>query len=168
VVIAPGRAPAGQLVVAPVSLRDLPATIVDLVGIGSEPWFPGRSLARFWSPGDGGKALEADDVLAEYEDEELPSSDSDRYWRSLSSEDMVYVRRPGGAEELYNFADDPAEARNLAAGSPDADAALDRLRASLDRLLAPGLGRELRARTSPREGLKRVTATPTPGAQAGS
>ena len=31
-----------------VSLRDLPATIVDLVGLAAGAPFPGRSLARFW------------------------------------------------------------------------------------------------------------------------
>jgi arylsulfatase A-like enzyme len=166
VVIAPGRAPAGKSVAAPVSLRDLPATVVDLVGLGRESWFPGRSLARIWSQSDGGKAVEANDVLAENEDEELPSSDSNRYWRSLSSEAMVYVRRPGGAEELYNFAADPAEAHNLA-DTPDAGATLDRLRASLDRILTPGPGRDVRARTSPQDGLKRAIATPAAGAHTG-
>ena len=31
-----------------VSLRDLPATIVDLLGLGAGSPFPGTSLARFW------------------------------------------------------------------------------------------------------------------------
>ncbi len=38
-----------------VSLRDLPATIVDLVGQGNGSPFPGESLARFW--GDPGQRV---------------------------------------------------------------------------------------------------------------
>lgn len=43
----PGRLPRGCRIAAPVTLRDLPATIAGLVG-GAHP-FPGRSLARFWT-----------------------------------------------------------------------------------------------------------------------
>ena len=44
----PGGAFAGRTVSAPVSLRDLPATLADLSGMEDSP-FPGRSLARYWS-----------------------------------------------------------------------------------------------------------------------
>ena len=56
-VIAPGRVPSGQIISAPVSLRDLPATVVDLVGLELESSFPGRSLARFWDPGSRRRPL---------------------------------------------------------------------------------------------------------------
>ena len=39
----PARLPAGGRVGTPVSLRDLPATILDLAGIRGGPAFPGRS-----------------------------------------------------------------------------------------------------------------------------
>ena len=35
------------MVAEPVSLRDIPATIVDLLGVGRDAPFPGRSLAGF-------------------------------------------------------------------------------------------------------------------------
>ncbi len=50
--VGPG-VPSGETVDAPVSLRDLPATIADLTGLGDVAPFPGRSLARFWTPGGG-------------------------------------------------------------------------------------------------------------------
>ena len=48
VIVPPKPAASGQAVTEPVSLRDLPATIVELVGMQSESPFPGSSLARFW------------------------------------------------------------------------------------------------------------------------
>src|SRR5205085_8095982 len=53
VVIAPGRVPAGRRVKEFVSLRDLPATVLDLLRLEGRGWFPGRSLARFWHAGSG-------------------------------------------------------------------------------------------------------------------
>ena len=44
VILSP-TAPAGRVVKQPVSLRDLPATVVDLLGISAKSPFPGRSLA---------------------------------------------------------------------------------------------------------------------------
>jgi arylsulfatase A-like enzyme len=45
----PGRVPEGRRFDAPVSIRDLPATVCDLVGVRAD--FPGESLARFWTDG---------------------------------------------------------------------------------------------------------------------
>ncbi len=47
VILSPA-APAGRVVDSPVSLRDLPATVVDLLGMSAASPFPGRSLAAFW------------------------------------------------------------------------------------------------------------------------
>ena len=41
-------APAGRVVAEPVSLRDLPATVVDLLGLSAGSPFPGHSLAAYW------------------------------------------------------------------------------------------------------------------------
>src|SRR5262249_37650372 len=45
VILTPARRPSGGVVREAVSLRDLPATIVDLVGLRAGSPFPGRSLA---------------------------------------------------------------------------------------------------------------------------
>ena len=49
VIVDPKGVPANRVVAEPVSLRDVPATVVDLLGLGRDAPFPGRSLARFWS-----------------------------------------------------------------------------------------------------------------------
>ena len=46
----PGRIPGGAVIPTAVSTRDIPATVVDLLGLGGSAPFPGRSLARFWQP----------------------------------------------------------------------------------------------------------------------
>ena len=46
VIVDPKGVPAGRVVVEPVSLRDIPATVVDLLGLADGAPFPGRSLAR--------------------------------------------------------------------------------------------------------------------------
>ena len=46
----PGKVPAGLVVKTPVSLRDLPQTVLDLSALpDSGHRFPGASLARFWN-----------------------------------------------------------------------------------------------------------------------
>ena len=50
-VVGPRRVPHGTTVAQPVSLRDLPSTVVDLLGFDSASPFPGRSLARCWASG---------------------------------------------------------------------------------------------------------------------
>ena len=52
VILSPG-APAGRVVDSPVSLRDLPATVVDLLGLSAGSPFPGRSLAAYWRSAPG-------------------------------------------------------------------------------------------------------------------
>jgi arylsulfatase A-like enzyme len=134
-VISPGRVPSGKIISAPVSLRDLPATVVDLAGLGPESSFPGRSLARFWDPGAGANLSAADPVFSEVELDRLPMDHKDKLQRSLTIGDKVYICNARGDEELYNVADDPAEAHNLA-GLADARPALEQFRTSLKRLLA--------------------------------
>ena len=54
-----------------VSLRDLPATIVDLLGLGAGSPFPGISLARFWRNSPSGNvdlSRETDPVVSELRD----------------------------------------------------------------------------------------------------
>ena len=55
VIVPPSGLNPAAVVDETVSLRDLPATIVDLAGQGNGSPFPGESLARFWrtSPPNG-------------------------------------------------------------------------------------------------------------------
>ena len=105
-----------------VSLRDLPATIIELAGLGNGSPFPGRSLSTLWSdpPTQSGRRLRHD-VLSE-----LPSPspairvtvdhqpDVDR-WFHWPKVIMVYILNEGdGTEELYDRREDPRELINRA------------------------------------------------------
>jgi arylsulfatase A-like enzyme len=107
-----------------VSLRDLPATIVDLVGQGKGTPFPGDSLARFWrdSALDGaGSPRDHDPVISELI---APNPGRPNQGRSpasrgplisLAEGNFVYIRNEGdGSEQLFNGRDDPHEIDNRA------------------------------------------------------
>ena len=98
IVIAPDRIPAGATPADPVSLVDLPATILDLLGLGTGE-FPGRSLARAWTGEAGPGHPEA--VM---EEEEMLGAVLGRYH---------YLVRRDGNDELYDAVLDPVETRDL-------------------------------------------------------
>lgn len=126
----PGVVPAGSVVSDPVSLRNLPATILDLLPRDRAPSpFPGRSLARFWKAGPG--AAEDPDPLVTQLDHgpQGPSwypAGKGPMW-SVIGGGLRYIRNGDGREELYDFESDPLEKADLAA-RPEYAAALDRLR----------------------------------------
>jgi arylsulfatase A-like enzyme len=125
-----GHLPAGRTVDAPVSLRDLAATVMNLTAGQSQP-FPGRSLERFWSQRAG--EVPASDTLL------MKVSYSPRLPRGtpVSRGSMHAVQLGGyrlivngdGVEELYDF-DDSLEVNDLSKEPSLADT-LARLRASL-------------------------------------
>ncbi len=104
-----------------VSLRDIPATVVDLVGLGADSPFPGRSLAQLWRDSPAGAVpSDAESVVLS----ELPAPTPNDFGRSparrgpmlsLAEGDFVYIRNQGdGTEELFNERDDPRELTNRA------------------------------------------------------
>lgn len=106
----PPRVPAGARVSRPVSLRDLPRTVVDLLGI-QDSTFPGVSLAEAWS----GSASYPDTMLGELleglVDVEMPTQTP---MHVLVTRDYEYIRQADGTVELYNLVNDPLEEVNLA------------------------------------------------------
>lgn len=111
----PASVPEGASVSEAVTLRDLPATIADLVGLGDTNPFPGTSLRGLWAaPSDSGasspivSALEPGHVLQP----SYPVANGPM--RSLIRDRYHYIRSEGGDEELYDLDDDPQEVRNLA------------------------------------------------------
>jgi arylsulfatase A-like enzyme len=134
-VIGPRGVPSGHVVSEPVSLRDLPATIVDLAGLDGVFPFPGCSLARYWDPGGAGNLLAASPAFAENERVWRPQSHSERFRHSLVVGDMLYIRNAHGDEELYNIKTDPAEAHNLA-GFAEFRPMLEQFRTAMRRVLA--------------------------------
>ena len=116
----PSRLPAGKKVLASVSLRDLPATVIDLLEFENEVNFPGSSLAQYWSDADtlvhGELEAPLSEVLVGIEKPKW----GHKSWpfhrggmKSLVADRYHYIKNGDGSEELYNFETDPQEARNL-------------------------------------------------------
>jgi arylsulfatase A-like enzyme len=134
IILHPGRAPAGEVISKPVSLRDLPASILDLIGLKDQGILPGNSLRRFWEGGRAAEATRDRPILSELFPLNRPSAPGpiDRGpMQSLVWRDYHYIRNGDRVEELYHTTVDPLEATNLAT-SPAAKAVLERMRAGLD------------------------------------
>ena len=107
----PGKVPAGVRVAHPVTLRDLPRTILDLLG-EDDPAFRGTSLRETWQP-DGNYP---DTVFTEVEQTihrpRAPAFHGPM--QSLLTREMHYIRRGDGWEQLFDLTRDPAEYVNVA------------------------------------------------------
>lgn len=136
VIIPPGGRVAGRRIAEPVSLRDIPATAVDLLSRHSASPFPGQSLARHWQPddsiADAGDAMSFSEVALRETISRNPSRPP--AWRgpmqAMTAEGRSYIRNADGREELFDLEADPEESRDLA-GSPDSAAVLARFRSRL-------------------------------------
>jgi arylsulfatase A-like enzyme len=120
-IVPPAGRRAARVVRETVSLRDLPATILDVIGLADGSPFPGRSLASLWREPDAHRdAAAVGPVLSElprpnpYDPNQGRSPAKRGPLLSLAEGDFVYIRNRGdGTEELYNEREDPAEARDL-------------------------------------------------------
>ncbi len=139
VIVLPVRQRAMSVVHETVSLRDLPATILDLVGLRDGSPFPGRSLAVLWS--DPSSRASPDATGAVLSELSRPNPGSPNGGRSparrgplisVAEAEYVYIRNRGdGTEELYNERLDPGEVQNLS-GVEAMQPVLERLRRRLD------------------------------------
>ena len=123
-----------------VSLRDLPATILDLVGVGAGVAY---SWAGRWRISGVTLRAGADSADVGGAISELPMSNpyypnqgrapADRGpLTALAEGDFAYIRNDGdGTEELFNERDDPQEIHNLVQ-VPAMQDVLERLRRHLD------------------------------------
>jgi len=124
--------PEGRRVTQPVTLRNLAATVVDLVGIGPTP-LRGRSLARFWNPNG--------DTTADHIVTSLGRPDGTI--TSIALGRWRYIRNGGsGTEELYDFEHDRLERWNLIE-TDSGRALLPQFRAALTALTGPPVQRQL-------------------------
>ncbi len=134
VLVAPGRVPSGTSVAQTVSLRDIPATLLELVD-GKAAEFPGRSLSRFWK-----SAATSEPVLSEVDDHAKGPANGGRSpvfrgpMKAIRAGQIVYIRNGDGREELYDLAVDPGEEHDLAV-APAALPVLERSRVDLENLL---------------------------------
>ena len=137
VIVFPGRVRPGIRRSEPVSIRDLPATVVDAVGLKDDATFPGSSLLTFATGGVSPDATAP--RLSEVEKHGMaargrswPASAGDMF--SLASQNYHYIVDGKGAEQLYDLTDDVRETRNLA-HLPEMAERLQFFRASLDSLV---------------------------------
>ncbi len=142
VIIPPGGLPSKRVVTEPVSLRDLAATIVDLVDLPADSPFPGKSLARCWDGSSPSLATPADRALSEVVPIDPHNPDPlemvKPHWpiAAVIEGGWAYIRREAdGREELFHLREDAGESHDLA-GSPAARPELERMRGSLRGLTA--------------------------------
>jgi arylsulfatase A-like enzyme len=115
----PGRVPAGRRVDEPVTLRDVPATIIDLSRLDDARAFPGTTLSRYWT---GNVAAGRENVLSK-----VTRASNNPGWYPVSKGDLSsvvfgshhYIRNGDLTEELYDIENDPRELQNLARCHPD-------------------------------------------------
>jgi arylsulfatase A-like enzyme len=138
---------APRVVTDTVSLRDLPSTIVDLLGLEVGAPFPGQSLAPLWrdpasSAGADTRGLGQSTAISEV----IPTDPLDpdpthmlenrAVWASVAEGDSSYIRiLMGGTvhEALFDLRTDPHESRNLVEDVAQ-EPTLQRMRATLDRM----------------------------------
>ena len=122
VILSP-RAPAGRVVSSPVSLRDLPATVVDLLGLSAGSPFPGRSLAAYWETAPGqlpeitSPALTEQAEAAAFQPPPRQGREHPGFQMSLVASGHHYIRHGMGLEQLYDLRADPSERVNLMASA---------------------------------------------------
>ncbi len=137
VILSPS-APAGRVVNAAVSLRDLPATVVDLLGLSAGSPFPGRSLAAYWaSPAARGADPEiTTPAFSEMTDRSAFEEIAPRglgfggFEMSLVVDGHHYTRNGIDGERLFDLTVDRFELDNLIP-RPGAAQTLQRLRKKL-------------------------------------
>jgi arylsulfatase A-like enzyme len=140
VIASPASVPRGQVVEGGVSLHDIPATVVDLLGYEHESPFPGQSLARTWQPPQTGIAPAVSLAFSELHTpiagptSPSESSRGDGSILALLDDTRAYIRYHGGNEELYKLDADPAETHDLSQ-CENARPALERYRSILERIM---------------------------------
>lgn len=142
-VVFPGRVPRGGRVAAPVSLRDIAATVLDLTGVDAAETVPGRSLGRYW------RGPVEPSAHAEYHFSELRPSLVARDWYPVARGTMHsvirgryhYIREGDGTERLFDLETDAAEERDLA-GAAGMSPVVSEFRKVLDGILRYGSAAE--------------------------
>lgn len=135
--------PAGRTVREAVSLRDLPATVMDLIRLDA-PAFPGRSLASTWRPGADGPGPSP--ALTEFDPyHEIPPGVPERppsrnVRRSLVRDSLSYLWDERGGEELYHLDSDPHQLEDLSR-HPDHEPTLREMRSAAEEVLPTGSDR---------------------------
>jgi arylsulfatase A-like enzyme len=121
----PGRVPAGERINALVSLKDLPATVLDLASV-ENPGIGGMSLASAWS---GAQTVPRGALAELSQGINVPAMFKNSAGGMVSWLDdrLHFIRDGAGREELYAYRNDPGEEQDLAS-APAFAADLNRMR----------------------------------------
>ena len=121
-IVAPGQIDPLTIVADPVSLRDLPATMLDLAGIKRSSGIPGESLSRMWCPlrSTSDSNAHARPVISEFASKTTQPV-LERYlhgasglMRAVVSGSYTLHFDDRGKASLFDLADDPEELQDLA------------------------------------------------------
>ena len=139
VVSFPGHVPAGgRRIPQLVSLRSIPATILEQIGAADERRIPGESMSGLWMTAG---TPPTDPLLASVRKginvrEDLPIARGDLH--ALTNAERHYIRNPDGSEELYDISQGLNQRHPIP--NAGADALLSSLRARLQGLIgAPAM-----------------------------
>jgi arylsulfatase A-like enzyme len=144
----PEKVPAGRVVTAPVSLKDLAATVLDLSAAPANR-LPGRSMSRYWNA-DSAETASSDTLLMELGYSPLlPKATpiARGAMKSVVLDGYRLIKNGDGVLELYDFVRDTLEHHDLSKDSSH-QAALENSRRALE-TIAPG---SLRTRPAERPG----------------
>jgi arylsulfatase A-like enzyme len=117
-----------------VSLKDLAATVLGLAGARAD--LPGRSLARYWNAQQIDSAAPDEALLMEFNHAPRLPKDAPIAkgpMKAVLQNNLRLIRNGDGREELFDFANDRADSRDLAA-APEHQNDLKMLREALQRL----------------------------------
>lgn len=144
VILAPDS-PAGRVVYDAVSLRDLPATVVDLSGLSVDAPFAGRSLSACWKAPPGEAAEVASPALIEqarevaFDKQRHEHRGNKGFQMSLVAMGHQYIRTGTGEEALFDLWNDPSETFSLTS-VPGKDKLLPVFRRKLLKILTENPG----------------------------
>jgi arylsulfatase A-like enzyme len=100
--------PTGRRVSVPVSIRDIPATVMDLTGMSGDGPFPGVSLERYWASEGPDSAQSVEPVFSELTDiRGAPTM------KSIIVGRYHYIWGENRIEALFDIESDPAELTSL-------------------------------------------------------
>lgn len=127
----PPLVPAGNRIEAPISLVDLPCTVLDLAGLPDAP-LPGVSLARAWAQPESTRFSPAIAELSPGQNVDSVQRNARTWLQSITDERHHYIRDGLGGEELFEYLLDPGEEQDIA-HEPRAQAVVERFGDLLDR-----------------------------------
>lgn len=108
-----GHIPGGLQIERPVSTKDIPATILALIGMSGDP-LPGKSLAAFWT--SQAVPNQWPSPLSEVAQSRQATSEAHaqgQFIQSIISSDLQLILAPHSGPSLYHWRADPLEEHNL-------------------------------------------------------